>query len=221
MLIRTLLIAATALTLSACMNEPHMMESSALSPDKLRLIEGRHVVKKPISMMNETDIAQAAALHNRAGAGPVYVVIAYDDRGKGVDRRVAETQRGIVTSLQQDGVPARDIVTSSIPLETSEPVALIAFDTLQAAAPAGCTATPSLDGPPLRPEDFDYKVGCGVQDLFARQIANPKDLEGKAGLGGHNDGSRAANIVDAYRNEETPREYLPSYIISDLAGSGS
>lgn len=221
--LRTLLLSVLLCTgIAGCADEPWLMDQSTLTPQKMTLVENRHIVKKPLTQLSGGDIAEAANKYSRAGAGPMYVVVAYNEQGKGVDHSVDQKVHAIASELQSRGVAARDIVASTVPLETVEPVALIAFDTLEAQGPQNCTDMPGLKTLPGEESDFDYKLGCGVKSMMARQIAHPADLEGKAGLGGHNDGARAANVVNTQvRAYEGPRDYLPTYVISELAGSGS
>lgn len=200
-------------------DRPWMMEQSKITPNRIGLVEERYIVKKPMPELSSNDIADAARIYGRGGAGPMYVVIAHSAQGKS-DHAMSEKMHAILAQLQSNGVASNDIIASTVPLDTAMPVALIAFDTLHAQGPADCTDMPGLYKLPAEESAWNYKLGCGVKTVMARQIADPRDLEGKAGLGGHNDGERAANIVTGYRTGETPRDYLPSYVISELAGSG-
>ena len=48
--------------------------------------------------------------------------------------------------------------------------------------------------------DQEYKLGCTVDTIFARQIARPKDLNGQGGSGTPTEGRSATNIIDAQRS---------------------
>jgi len=216
----TLALCSTAL-LGACAKDPWLMEGSSLAPLKMQLVEDRHIVKKPLAEFGEQDAVTAAETYNKSGAGPVYVVVAYNDQGKGMDYDAKAASDMLRGTLLRNGVAGEDIVTSMVPLETQTPVALIAFNTLRAAAPENCGEMPGMYELPGQPKHFDYKIGCGVHDLMARQVADPRDLEGRAGVDGASDGERLANIVsNDYRTGEA-RDFLPSYIVSELAGSTS
>lgn len=216
-----LLLGACA-TFAACSpQKPWMMEKSNLEPKPIALKESREIIKKPLMAMSSADVATAAAHYTRTGAGPIYVVVAYKDHGKIGDSAIKAKAAEITGALLNAGIAESDIVASIVPLETPEPIALIAYDSLQAQAPAGCTAMPGLDAEPIGPQDFNYSIGCGVKSMIARQIANPRDLEGRAGLTPGADGERAAAIISTQYKSGEPRAYLPSYIISELAGKGS
>ncbi len=217
-----LFIALAAIGLAACSPEkPWLMEKSTLSEGQMQLVESRHVVKKPLSQMDPDTVKETARIYAKNGAGPMYVVIAYKDHGKMGDGEIVQRRAEMETSLQDAGVAARDIVMSTVPLETDVPVALIAFDTLEARGPAECEGMkmPGYDMNAEADNAYAYKTGCGVKNMIARQIEKPTDLEGRAGLGGRNDGEHLANVVATTR-VGTPREFLPSYILSELASSG-
>jgi type IV pilus biogenesis protein CpaD/CtpE len=225
---KTLLITALSVVafggmLSACApDKPWLMEQSTVNDSPMQLVESRHITKKPLAALNDEDIAEAARIYNKNGAGPMYMVIAYKDNGKTGTGTIAGKKIEIENNLMGAGVKAADITSSLVPLATDEPVVLIAFDTLEATGPAGCTlAMPGYSTNAEEGNMLAYKTGCGVKSVMARQIANPLDLEGRAGLVGGSDGNRAADVVSGqYRPGATPRSYLPSYLISELAGSG-
>lgn len=210
-------LACTTPLIACAPKKPWLMEETNLTPAPMRIVESRHIVKKPLSQVTSDDINSAARLYGRNGAGPLYLVVAYKEQGKAhaLDGKAA----AIANELNANGVTAKDIVSSIVPLETDQPIMLIAFDTLEARGPKGCTDMPGFDRVPGTTEDYDYKLGCGVHSMMSKQIANPRDLNGVAGLGGRNDGERAANIVATYRTGEA-RDFLPNYVISELSGSG-
>lgn len=209
------LITASTLLLSACAGKPWLMEETKMDVNPIELVESRHITKKPLADFVEADISSAADMYERVGAGPLYVVVAHSEKAKG---QIENQTARIAASLQAYGVDGRDIVASTVPLTTDTPVALIAFDTLEARAPEGCKEMPGIRSKTGQPSDFDYKLGCGVKKYFAKQIANPEELRGVAGLGGENDGDRAANIINNTTRPGEPRPYLPGYVISSIGG---
>ncbi|NBX65424.1 MAG: hypothetical protein EBQ96_00285 [Proteobacteria bacterium] len=211
------LVIFLSLGLSGCAGKPWLMERTNVDPKPLELVESRHITKKPLAELSQADIAMAADMYKRVGAGPVYVVVAHSETSKGsLETRTAR----IAADLRALGVDASDIVASTVPLTTDAPVALIAFDTLEARAPEGCLEMPGMHSETGQTSDFDYKLGCGVKKYFAKQVANPEDLKGVAGLGGENDGERAANAINNTTRSGEARPYLPSYVISSI-GAGS
>ena len=221
--VRFLLLSAVML-LGACQpNKPWLMEDTNTVEGKMRLIESRYVEKKPLSAFSDDDLADAAYRYKRHGSGPVYIAVAYDDtQTKAIDPAIAARAQALAAGLVTNGVTGK-IVVSTVQLDAPVPVAVIAFDTLEAAAPAACDQVPTMDEAVLANNDgkagYDYKLGCGVKSMMAQQIARSDDLEGRARLSPA-DAERLSNIIiNDYRKGET-HDFLPSYIISELAGQG-
>ncbi|MCB1538534.1 MAG: hypothetical protein H6865_00900 [Rhodospirillales bacterium] len=213
-------VSGLASGLSACSpDKPWLMEKSTLNADKLRLVESRYIEKQPLGAMDAVKIAEAAQTYRKKGAGPLYLVVAYKDGGKTGDSTISARKAEIIKELLQSGVPDGDITASSVPLDAPVPVALIAFDTLEAQGPAACAdmPIPGYDAPAEADNMLTYQTGCGVKGMMARQIENPADLEGHAGLGGRNDGGHLAAVVNTQLRPGTPRDFLPSYVLSELA----
>lgn len=220
----SLILLSSVFVLGACQpSKPWLMEDTNLDTGKMRIIESRHVVKKPLVEFTDEDMADAAYKYRREGAGPIYLAVAYNDmNAKGVDHDTAARAKDLALGLVEHGVTEK-IIISTVQLDAPIPVAVIAFDTLKAAAPAECDQRPTIDQAVLANNDgqdgYDYKLGCGVKSMMARQIAHPADMEGRDRMSPA-DAERMSNFINNdYRKGET-HDFLPSYIISELAGSG-
>ncbi|HEY8964453.1 MAG TPA: CpaD family pilus assembly lipoprotein [Alphaproteobacteria bacterium] len=222
---RLSLLLISVLALGACSPEkPWLMKPTNTIEGKMRLIESRHVVKKPLAEYSDDDLANAAYTYRRNGAGPVYIAIAYDDTiGKGIDHDTAARAQELAVGLVNHGVTEK-IIVSTVQMDAPIPVAVIAFDTLTAAAPADCDNRPTVDQAVLAGNDgedgYNYKIGCGVKGLMALQIAHPADLEGHAEMSPA-EAERLTNIISTDYRTGVPNEAIPSYILSELAGKGS
>ena len=60
----------------------------------------------------------------------------------------------------------------------------------------------------------EYKLGCTVDTVFARQIARPKDLKGRGISATTTEGRSASNIVDMERSG-APKEALEGETASE------
>ena len=221
MLFATLCAAAL---LGACGNRdvPYMLESSRMNEAPITLEHERVVIKKPVSTLQDSDIEQAASQYTRKGEGPLYIVVSESAQGGKTNAPAsAITPSALAAKFASLGVPATAIIASSVPQEQGPAVVLIAFDALGAKAPEDCQRMPGMDSPNTATrETFDYKLGCGVKDMVARQVAKPSDLMGVAGLGGENDGQRAANVVDAnIRDGKAARDPVPGYSLGGVGAS--
>lgn len=210
----------TSIALAGCADKPWLMEQSSLESRPIALVEGRYLDKKPLADLGDSEIKTAVDTYGRNGAGPLYVVVGHSDQDSKGGQAAEKKLEDITKALRMQGLDPRDIVASTVPLTTDTPVALIAFDTLEAQAPEGCTDMPGHKNLPGKPSDFDYKIGCTVKSYIARQIENPNDLKGVAGVGGFSDGEHAANVINENTRSGQARPFLPSYVISTLAGSG-
>lgn len=212
------LCASTAL--AACSSGPHMMEESSLHSGEIRLAEDRHVEKSTLREYNRAHLDDVAKAHLADGMGKVYIVLGYNHRAKTDGYKADKALKEMVARLLAAGEPDDAIVARSIPLDVPEPVVVVAYETLAAKAPAGCNGTPGLDAPVVMESGYDYKLGCGVKSLMAKQIEHPKELEGVAGLPSDNDAERAAAIVQRYYRPGETQAFLPGYVLSSV-GSAS
>ena len=102
----------------------------------------------------------------------------------------------VKTKLARKGV--RSVVTETLAVEGAQPMLMVSFDTVQGQAPSDCETMPGLDVNKTTRFIDEYKFGCSVETMLARQIARPSDLEGVDGLDNQDGGRRETNIVDAY-----------------------
>ncbi len=76
---------------------------------------------------------------------------------------------------------------------------IVRYDGYSAAAPKDCkNLLPGIDGDALD-HDGDYKLGCSIESVLARQVSRPADLLGNGVVDPTSEGRAAANIVDVYR----------------------
>ena len=85
--------------------------------------------------------------------------------------------------------------------------ALVRYDSYSALPPEDCGPMPGLESTEDVSFDENYRLGCSVDMLTARQIARPKDLLGREQQETTSDGRRGSNIVETYRTG-TPNEPL-------------
>ena len=108
-----------------------------------------------------------------------------------------------------------DVNTTILPVKGSGNIsrALVSYDTYAVKVPDDCEMMDGMEDRNVDPDE-DYKLGCTRDALFAKQIANPKDLTGRSVDNQTSDGRRAANIVDRYRTGE-PNAALEGETVSE------
>ena len=156
--------------------------------------------------LDEHAIATVARDYERYGDGVVQLTVLYDPSSKEATAAVAGSEAGrLSAALRKNGIAALETVILPVKEYGDEMHALIEYTAYNALPPRDCTQISGLESTKVE-TDPDYKLGCSVETVFAKQIARPKDLRGQ-GLDGRTDGQRTANIVDVYR-AGTPNESL-------------
>ncbi len=187
-----LFIPLVALTLSACtQTTPSMMNSN-------KLIVAQETVIDQIALedMNNGIISRIADYYNKNATGALGVTVTYNPNAKGFGRTQANQEaKNIAASLKKYNV--KSVMTETVAVPNSAPFVIINYDTTVALAPANCGETPGLEDYQTGRFIGDYKFGCGVETMFAKQIANPNDLYGNSGLGTRY-ARREANVIEGY-----------------------
>jgi len=98
--------------------------------------------------------------------------------------------------LAKSGV--HSVVAETMKAEGSDPTLMVTYDAVTANAPAGCRNMPGMDDGLTTEAVGDYRFGCSVDTILAKQVYRPGDLAGN-GASDPIDGRRAANTVEYYR----------------------
>ncbi|MGB4106502.1 MAG: CpaD family pilus assembly lipoprotein [Alphaproteobacteria bacterium] len=182
--------------LSAC----EMYAESAISDRRVQVREENFTEQVSLARANNEYIAKVAHDYGQSGSGPVDLTITYDPQSRTNTAMHANDEAvRLSQAFRKHGV--RDVVTSILPVREQGPesVLIISYSSYQAGAPANCGRMTGFEGPVLE-HDPSYKLGCTVETVFARQIADPSDLLGDAKAPAYSDGRSAANIVDVQRS---------------------
>ena len=170
--------------------------------ERVELRQGSQTMRLPTASMNEAALADAADQYRRLGDGPVYVTVTYDPKSKtNTAMNATEEAARIATYLRRKGGAGVEISSDIIPVmkSGSSSDTLITYDVVTAHAPEGCEVLGGLDGTQTH-VNTDYRYGCTMETKLSRQIASPKDLKGRAGVGSDTaDGRRQANIINTYK----------------------
>lgn len=197
-----LLLAFTAL-LPGC----DLYEEGHLSENRLQVVEDRYVEKVPVSALSESSLSALGEHYNRHGDGPVDLTMVYDPQSRSNTAMHASTELARLTkALRVQGI--RNVNGNILPVADAgdEPQAIISFTSYDARPPENCPVMHGIEDTTVD-NNPDYKFGCSVDTVFAKQIARPKDLAGQARNDGDTDGRRASNIVEGYRTGQ-PNEPL-------------
>ncbi len=183
--------AALALTVSGCAFD----FPSNYHPKRVELVTENYSQQYPTAALAGAQIDAIAADFRRYGNSEMEIIVTYDPRSKtNTAMKANDALARITDDLRRQGVPA--VKGSLLPVEdmgdTSQ--AMVGYRSVTAQAPEGCTMLPSTGGSRI---DEDYRFGCSIESLLAKQISRPADLAGRAGSG-DSDGRRQGAVVEGY-----------------------
>ncbi len=188
-----MMFAAIAL-LSACgrQSTPSMMNTSLP-----QLSNETRMEQIPVEKASQGYLARVADNYSRYGADTLQLSLVYDPASKTYDAMKAFNDLGSIKSkLAIMGI--RNVKGDVVKQEGAEPTLMVSYDAVMAQAPAGCRNMPGFNDGLTTGQIGDYKFGCSVDTMLAKQIYRPADL---AGSEGHDagDGRKATNTVEYYR----------------------
>jgi pilus biogenesis lipoprotein CpaD len=192
---------ALSLSVSAC----KLREPDHFSKNTIRVEEEKVVHEVAVTDLTPVAVDALSTHYRRHGDGPLNLTVTYDPQSKQSSAMSARDDAVRVADLlRRNGV--HNVKTSVLPVKDSgSSGAIISYLGYNALAPKDCEVMPGLNNRAIN-ADEDYKMGCSVDTLFARQIARPKDLLGQE-TSATVDGRRAANQVELYRTGQ-PNEAL-------------
>jgi type IV pilus biogenesis protein CpaD/CtpE len=204
------ILIVSSVLLSAC----NMYAEGHLTPNRVQVEEQKFVQEIPTADLDHNYIAGVADRYYTQGDGPFDLVVTYDPRSSSNTAMKASSEMARLSkALTTQGVS--DINASILPVngQGEESQSIISFNSYNALAPKDCNVMEGVESTEVT-LDQEYKMGCTVDTVFARQIARPKDLKGQAPSMETSDGRRSSNIIERYRTG-TPNEPLEGETASD------
>ena len=199
--IKWIALLALSVTLSGCtQSTPSMMNTSPIE-----VIQGSTIEQIPLSEVDEASLSVIAEQYRRYGVGPLDLTVTFDPADKDFTAMKArQFVKNINEAISRKGVRGATVQTMAVP--EGKPSLVVTYDTIQAQAPSDCTPMPGLYDNDTSRFIEDYKFGCGVDTLLAKQIARPKDLTGNAEMDIR--GARRESIVTESYAAGVPRTPL-------------
>lgn len=198
--------------------KPSMTEETVVSQRPIEIVENRHIETLPAREITYNRLIALSEDYANNGDSPLYVVFGYDPNKSGA--KLAAFNRSNIVRGQLGKLEVHNAVVKTTPIVGSNGDAVIAYDRLTARGPQNCGTMPGNEGTETGSYG-DYGLGCTVNDMIAKQIASPADLEGREGLGEKYDGGRAAAQVNRDVRAGEVNDFVPSYILSELAANTS
>lgn len=196
----SLLLFASVLCVMPLLSACSVESKSWVNDKRVEIHEDQFNDTFETASLDDATLRAIAVHYNRFGNGPLLAEVSYDPKSRknGAGAAKAAAKR-IDTVLRQNGV--HDVQIGTTPVNGSGDVSktLVTFAALTAHAPAGCPMMPGYNGFGDMPENADgepdYRYGCTVETLIARQVTRPSDLLGKSGFETDADGHRQTNVM--------------------------
>ena len=192
------LLVSVSVGLSGCSRK--LYEEGHLTQSRVQVEQQKFSEQMPVSDFTDNFAAGLGQYYRNHGEGTVDFSVLYDPRSSVNNAMNASQEASRIASLMRSkGI--HDVNANILPVNElgSEANVLISFTSYSASAPQDCETMPGFANTDIGFEK-DYKLGCTVETVLARQVARPKDLAGNADAGDTTDGRRASNIVDVYRS---------------------
>lgn len=181
--------------LSGC----EMYSESIVSDRRVQVREEKLTEQVETASLDSDAIAGMIYRYAKSGNGPVDVTVTYDPESKtNTAMRAGDEAARISSVMRKEG--ASEIVTGILPVRAqgAGSQTIISYSAYQAVAPQNCGLMPGIKELSID-HDPDYRLGCTVETIFAKQISNPSDLLGGARPSSASDGRVNTNVVEAYR----------------------
>lgn len=193
---------------------PVLVSCSSWDNKPTKLTQNRVQVEKEdfseevsVSDMSSAKIAAISQHYRRYGDGPVEVTVTYDASSRAFTAMSASEEASrIIKSFRENGI--RNVDPAIIPVNGSgdEGKVYVSYGFYTAHAPKDCGVMPGFKDTNVV-VDEEYKLGCTVETILAKQISHPKHLKGISKTDPTSSGRRATNIIETYRFGE-PNESL-------------
>lgn len=200
-----MILGASVCMLAACSVD----QPGHLNPTKPRVQAENYVRQEAVAALSNQELAGMAKHYSRYGSGPLDLTVTYNPKSKtNTALRAGREAARLAQQLRAGGV--KHVKTQILPIQDGQEEfsALVRYDSYVALPPEDCTQMPGLEsGTEDVSFDENYRLGCSLDTLIARQIARPKDMLGRGQQETTSDGRRGGNIVETYRTG-APNEAL-------------
>lgn len=209
----TLMIGCAVLAGCFPQNTPSMVNTS-----RAELVSEGLVDQVPLKHVNDGYLSMLASQYGRYGEGPVDLTMMYDPASKtNTAMRAVNELGGITEKLRRKGI--HNVRTATLPMNgQAEMMLMVSYDTVSAQGPSNCGTMQGLEDGRTDRDLGNYRFGCSVEQMLARQVSRPADLRGR-GTADAGDGRRAANVSEAYGavTVEEVKEPLESFSREDIS----
>ncbi len=187
---------AAVFLLSAC----SLHAPGKITENRIRVEKKTFIQELDTDFVTADFLSNLATHYNKHGRGPINLMMGYDPQSRQNNAMaVSDTASEIARILRGRGVGY--VEPSVIPIKDlgEKSRTIISYTYYDALVPKDCDVLVGYRKDMQIEADDEYKLGCTIETVFAKQIARPKDLAGHVDENDMSDGRRSSNIVDVYR----------------------
>ncbi len=177
-----------------------MQAPSHVSSKKVQVHQTDYFTNVAASDIDDQYVSALAYHFDKYGDAPLKLTVTYDPQNyRNTAMKASQTGSMLMSSLHEKGI--QDVMVDILPIKGlgDEQRVVVSYDAYSAHAPDDCTTMPGIDGGRELEIDPDYRLGCSIQTMMAKQISRPKDLMGQENTDTMTDGRASANIIELYR----------------------
>ncbi len=190
-------IAFISLTLVGC----NLHTPTAVTQQPFQIHEEVMTHDVLLADVDDAFIDGLAKHYAKHGGSTMDLILTYDPKSyRNTAMNASNNLADVAQKLRRHGVI--DVDASVMPIKSQGDSAhlLVSYTAVTASVPKECENMLSgMDGSAVE-ADRDYKLGCSIKSMTARQVAKPADLAGRELADHETDGRSATNIVDRYRS---------------------
>lgn len=170
-----------------------------MNDNRVQVKQEQYVEKKSLPSVDADYVRALGKHYNRYGDGPVDLTVAYDPKSRQNTAMYASNAMAqLVRDFRKNGIADVEARITPVNGLGDEAQVLVSFESYSAHAPKDCGKMAGYDDTTLD-VDPEYRYGCTIETVFAKQIARPKDLKGQEQTDELTDGRRSSNVIEIHR----------------------
>ena len=169
---------------------------------QMQVVSDGAEMQLPVAAMNEAAIRQMASNYTSHGDGAMVVSVLYDPSSRsGTAMKAGQELARIVETLKQNHVTGVQADIMPVQALGDQMQVLVSYNRLSAQVSDACVGQEMDQSFTDLDKARAYPLGCTVDQMVARQTAQPSDLLGRGPVSG-SDGRRGAAVTEPYRAGE-------------------
>lgn len=174
-------------------------EEGTLTQNRMQVAQEHYAEEIVLDSAYPSRVDELAKHYSRHGDGVMEMSIAYNPKSSGQGAmRASQVAADLASHLRSHGVTT--VKTDILPVKDLGTMkAIVSYDSYSARPPKDCTMMSGFEDRD-HGDNMDYKMGCTVETVMARQIARPKDLLGREFENTYTDARGISNQVRSVRS---------------------